>query len=298
MVAPVVAAAALSAGSSLLGGLFNRNAQKKANAANRPVNQVREWEAAGINPLYGISSGGYIPHQAMTLGDSFASAGARIARGLELKHEDELRETELEQENERLRGEIVKLAEAPLPGYLPQYRGLLPLPGLEEHHETALEGGSGDRQAPVLGAGGEGLPADPDSGSLRPTGSLEDGDLTVTNPAIRYKRTWVHPRWVDTEATETRYGEFLAEVTGVGTFVADNWYNDRMHRIASRHGEAIAERVHSEFAKGDGRTLSEIEEEILPLPPRQNGPPRRNSRTSKKRIIDGNRRHGRNAPLN
>lgn len=122
--------AAISAVASLAGGALNRRAQKKANAANSPAGQVQQWEDAGINPIFGISSGGYIPQQASTIGDAFATAGGRIGQALDLKHEQNLRETNLELENEKLRKEMDILANPTSPGYLERYGGVLPLPSL------------------------------------------------------------------------------------------------------------------------------------------------------------------------
>jgi len=122
----------IAAGASLIGGAANRRAQREANEANRPANQVREWEAAGINPLFGISSGGYIPHQAASMGDAFATAGAQIQRGMELDHADKIRETELAQENEKLREQLDEFANPRRPGYMQQYGALLPLPSVGE----------------------------------------------------------------------------------------------------------------------------------------------------------------------
>ncbi|MGR3624503.1 hypothetical protein [Pseudophaeobacter sp.] len=128
--------AAIGAVASLAGGALNRRAQKKANAANSPAGQVAQWEAAGINPAFGISSGGYIPQQATSMGDAFAEAGGQFARALDMKHDKELRETNMELENEKLRKEIDILANPSDPSYLERYGGILPLPS----------GGSGNGQ--------------------------------------------------------------------------------------------------------------------------------------------------------
>lgn len=123
-----LAAPLIGAASSLLGGLFNRSAQRKANEKNRPVNQVKEWEEAGINPLFGISSGGYIPHQAASIGDSFATAGGIFADHLARKEETDLRKTQMELENQRLKKELDKVANPSEPGHMEMYGGILPLP--------------------------------------------------------------------------------------------------------------------------------------------------------------------------
>ena len=124
----MVLPALIAAGASLVGGAANRNAQRKANEKNRPVNQVEEWEEAGINPLFGISSGGYIPHQAASIGDSFATAGGIFADHLARKEETDLRKTQMELENQRLKKELDKVANPSEPGHMETYGGILPLP--------------------------------------------------------------------------------------------------------------------------------------------------------------------------
>lgn len=98
------------AGGSLLGGLFNRNAQRAANNANSPAAQVKAWEKAGINPLVGITRGQFIPQQAASIGDAFASAGAQFASVFNDDTEQELRETQLELQNEALRKQLDEVA--------------------------------------------------------------------------------------------------------------------------------------------------------------------------------------------
>lgn len=115
--------ALIGAGASLIGGALNRNAQKKANAANSPVGQVRQWEQAGINPIFGVSSGGYIPQQATSIGDAFATAGGKFAQALDMRHEKELRETGLKLENQLLKKQLDKMSEKPVASYLSQAIG-------------------------------------------------------------------------------------------------------------------------------------------------------------------------------
>lgn len=128
MVAPAIAAAGIGAVSSLLGGIFNRRAQRRANAANSPSGQVAAWEAAGINPLVGIQSGAFNPQQSSSFGDSFAQSGAILARGMELDHAEKLKKTALQTQNKKLRDQLDKLATPRQAGHLQQYGGILPLP--------------------------------------------------------------------------------------------------------------------------------------------------------------------------
>lgn len=100
---PVVAAAVISAASSLYGGKKDREAIEKANAANTPTAQVKAWESAGINPIMGLTQAQYVPQQAALIGDSFANAGNALANGMNILHDDQVRETAVFKENEKLR---------------------------------------------------------------------------------------------------------------------------------------------------------------------------------------------------
>lgn len=132
--------AVVSAGASLIAGNKNRKAAKAANAANRPIQQVKEWEKAGINPIMGITQGQWIPHQGVSMGDAFAAAGGHIARGLELQHQEDLEETELKKENEELRKQLDNVAMRGEPSYMSQYGGLVPLPDPGEQDGKSVQG--------------------------------------------------------------------------------------------------------------------------------------------------------------
>lgn len=143
-----IAAAGIGAASSLIGGGMNRKAVKQANAANSPAGQKEQFEAAGMNPIWGMSSGAYIPQQAASMGDAFATAGGKLARGLELFHDEKLKETELVKENEKLKKQLDELANPRVPTYMQQYGPSMPLPngGTNANSENAasdLPGPSG-----------------------------------------------------------------------------------------------------------------------------------------------------------
>lgn len=239
--------ALIGAGASLIGGALNRKAQKKANAANSPGGQVAQWEAAGVNPLFGISSGGYVPQQAASIGDAFATAGGQFARGLEMDHEKKLRETGMELENEKLRKQIDILSNPQDPSYLASYGGIMPLPRL------------GGRYA---GRNIQTVSGDPVGGSSNVTSPLEPGDATVTHVGYLGDGTYVNPRLRDAEASETRYGDVMQEVSGWYNLAADNWYNDEMQRVVDQYGRPVAEQVHSQYAQGGEQGLSKIIEKV------------------------------------
>lgn len=130
--------AAVSAGASLINGSKNRKAQQAANEANTPQAQVAGWEAAGINPIMGITQGQWIPQQAVTMGDSFANAGAALSRGMELNHEEQLAQTGLRKENEELRESLNELSKRREPSNMERFGDRLPIGG--SNADTSLSG--------------------------------------------------------------------------------------------------------------------------------------------------------------
>lgn len=174
---------------SLIGGAKNRKAQREANAANSPAGQVAQWEAAGINPLFGISSGGYVPQQAASMGDSFAAAGAQFGQAFDQDKEQELRETNLELQNDKLRKQLDQLAKPSEPSHLQTYGGLVPFPRFGVGNAGSKSGGNSVRL--------DGLRADgPQASAGR--------DLRVVTP---YGTVETVPNWTPTEDIETEYGE-------------------------------------------------------------------------------------------
>lgn len=221
--------ALIGAGTSLIGGAMNRSAQRKANAANSPAGQVAQWEDAGINPIFGISSGGYIPQQATSLGDSFAGAGAQFQRGLELEHEDQLRETALEKENEKLREALDSLAKPVTPGHLKRYGGSLPLPG------------NGGSNAPVVSTVS---PTPPNGSGNKPHGGRSIGDTSWVAPGREVKNAEYESTpllmEVHNEMTDEPYvvpgsdGDPLDiwQMMGVGLSIAPQWAYRRVRNYA------------------------------------------------------------------
>jgi hypothetical protein len=132
-----IAAALISGAFSLFGGKKNRDAQRDANAANSPEGQVAAWEAAGINPVMGITQGQWIPQQAVSMGDSFANAGNALARGMELNHEEQLAQTGLRKENEELREALSELSKRPEPSNMERFGSQLPIGDLDARIDQA-----------------------------------------------------------------------------------------------------------------------------------------------------------------
>lgn len=125
----------------LIGASKQRKEQRRVNEANRPVNQVREWEEAGINPLFGISSGGYVPYQAASIGDAYSVAGARFGQSIDQFREEKLAQTELKKENTALKEKLDELATPRIPSYLSQYGAIIPVPTIgATHGQTNRQG--------------------------------------------------------------------------------------------------------------------------------------------------------------
>ncbi|MEM9422709.1 MAG: hypothetical protein AAF986_09425 [Pseudomonadota bacterium] len=120
--------------------------------------QRKSYEENGFNPLPFMGQGGMMPNSPYSggtslpsIGDSHASAGGLFRQMVAMDHETQLRETELEKENEALRETIDDLAKPSEPGHLQRYGGIMPLPSEvgSNDTQTGLVSGAGD----VLGNG-------------------------------------------------------------------------------------------------------------------------------------------------
>lgn len=232
---------------SLIGGAKNRKAQKEANAANSPVGQVAQYEAAGLNPVPFMLGGGYIPQQSASMGDSFAAAGAQFGQALDQNKEQELRETNLELQNDKLRKQLDALAKPSEPSHLQTYGGLVPFPRFGGGN--ARRGVQALSDLSVVGAADASAP-------------VEASIPTVTHVGYRGDGTRVNPRLVDAEMSETRYGDVMQEVSGWFNLASDNWYNDKLYEFEQTYGKPLADLAHSEYAKADHRSLGEVLSEV------------------------------------
>jgi hypothetical protein len=196
--------AIIGAAASLGGALINKNAQDKANAANLPVNQVAQWEAAGINPIFGISSGGWIPQQASSFGDGFAKAGGIFADQIAGAKEQELRETRLELENELLKKELDKSVKDNQPGQLQKYGGVMPMPGVNQM----------DGQKAIFG-----VPAV----SAAQQENEDRIGMTDNQQADPYMN--MESNRLDAQQVADVYGDLAGNIHGMGRFVDDVWTN-------------------------------------------------------------------------
>lgn len=202
--------ALIGAGASLIGGALNRRADKKANAANSPVGQVKQWEAAGINPAFGISSGAYIPQRSTSIGDSFAEAGSIFGEAVARDHAEKLKETETKKENAKLRQELDKIAKGSGPSEYQRYAGVLPLPSAGQ--VTAPSGAVSENGFPKVER-----PFEVEAGS----GGVDMAGNPVTNLSFGGKLWEADANQSDAEMVETRYGDFAQELFGFGTLLSD-----------------------------------------------------------------------------
>lgn len=207
----------------LIGASKQRKENRRVNEANRPVNQVREWEEAGINPLFGISSGGYIPHQAASIGDSYATAGARFGQAIDAARAEKLEQTELKQENRELREKLDELATPRVPSYMSQYGAIMPLPTIGDTdarsdvaRSTANRTAVRDRDYGYRSTGSKTGTHDPaldyqapDYGVIQADGA--GATSIVTNPGY-------------VEHLGQFYGDEVADFEGAINYAKDWWY--------------------------------------------------------------------------
>lgn len=151
-----------SALATFAGGILKRRDARRADANNRPAAQVRQYEEAGINPLFGMTSGSYVPYSGASIGDAFAVAGSQYQRQAEFEHEQKLKETALAQENKSLKKQLDKVAKPQEKSHLGKYGDILPLPS-----ESDLNAGSKGSTQGVSGGGGSSVPAGSPLGSTK-----------------------------------------------------------------------------------------------------------------------------------
>lgn len=134
-------AAALSAGSSLLGGLFGKKSAKKAERRqmiyNDPKNIRKRFEAAGFNPLLGIG-----PQQPMQfdgtnyMGSAIASAGLALADGMDKEKMVQIERDRLKMEQQKLDALVQNATIRPRSGGI--YAGTLSLPSRSPMASTSV----------------------------------------------------------------------------------------------------------------------------------------------------------------
>lgn len=215
-------AAAIGVGGSLLGGIFGRNSQRKAEARQReydkPINVRARYEEAGVNPLLAFQ-GGVVGQSAAVsapnyLGAAFADAAAIAADGI-LRNSAAQKLERAERLNAKLSQD---LTDATL---RPKIPGVYAAGG-------SVAAASGGKNASVSGRRSDANAA------------AEPTDL-AGGPATRYVVGGVtlepNPNFSDAELIETRHGDAASWLYGIGTVGADLAYNK--DKIGRAFGDAI-----------------------------------------------------------
>ncbi len=246
MVAPVVAAAGVSAIGSLLGGIFGKSKAQKPVYVVPEYQQIRDKaEAAGFNPLTALTSApgsvGNYSYQPNTMGEAIANAAMHLADGLD--PEKAARVEQLEIQNAQLRKDLDAATLRPRgPGLYAGRVSYGPLPGqggqnagLPVGHGLARSDGAGSLDGPV-GGGASGLrpfpqayPVDPRrAADNKPQGSTS-GFMTIDNP---YLPGPIHVptmdgdeavQWYDLPSLAIYAGANAAASVGVKLRDAQNW---------------------------------------------------------------------------
>lgn len=120
--------ALIGAGASLIGGALNRKSQKKANAANSPAGQKAQYEAAEMNPVWGMSNHNYIPQVSTGIGDAFAKAGGIADDYFTQIELEKKEESKVRKQNTELRKQLDQIAREGPRSDFQRYQSVLPLP--------------------------------------------------------------------------------------------------------------------------------------------------------------------------
>jgi len=207
MVAPVVAGALVSGGSSILGGIFgDRRAKKRQdrqNAYNAPKAIRKRAEEGGFNPLLFVGPG--VGNQAQPvptyMGQAIANAGMALADGMSENERLKLERSKLEVEREKLR-ELVQRNTI-----RPKVAGIY-----ATTQKTPTLGGVGGTAASAAAA-----PFEPEEGS----GGIDGAGNPVTGYSMGGVLFDPDGSWSDTEQIETRLGDPVSWLYGMGVGIAD-----------------------------------------------------------------------------
>lgn len=107
MVAPAIAAAAISAGANIIGGIFDRKQRKKDAYAISPAGIRKNSEAAGFNPLVFAGAQQSLPYGPV-FGSSIANAASQGLATYQGAKSLELSEQRLQMDNKRLTKQLQK----------------------------------------------------------------------------------------------------------------------------------------------------------------------------------------------
>jgi len=183
--------ALIGAGASLLGGIFGRNSERKAIAAqneyNNPANIRARAEAAGFNPLLFVGPG--VGNQMATggsnfLGSAIADAGLMLSEAL-AKRQDLRKLDRLKDENEKLSQQVTDLTIRPKIGGIYAQREAIPSKSAALGAKGSVSANSGGQAAALAVAGQDALfgvdPSDPVKPDVSHTYKTYGNDGHVTN---------------------------------------------------------------------------------------------------------------------
>lgn len=189
----------IGAGISAISSLFGDDDEKTTETTINYKKMAREAEKAGFNPLTAIRNGGSAGfvtthHPALSMEDRLGGVFSTL--GNALMSFDSRAEERAELENKMLQAQLEQIG---------------------RQNDAANRSWFGDvpvaMGASVVGADG------------RPAGGLTPGQRTATNPWPVGSGIAINPRLPDAEMAETRYGDIVQEVFGVGTLAGDVYQN-------------------------------------------------------------------------
>lgn len=242
---PIIGRSLISAGASLLGGIFGKSKAKYVTPDYAKIR--RKAEAAGFNPLTALTSApGQVVQSQNYMGSAIADAGLLLADGMAKKAEQEGEVSKLREQNQKLAEKVQNLTLRPPIGGI--YAATESTPSLRQ----ALGGKDvlADRlHDPVaLEAGGSGGIAVPDPRLDRGTGFYINGH-----------RLEAAPGWSPASVAEDEYGDVGQAFYGIGKFFADATYTHSLHRSPGvTKGQPLSlDAVRRDFSERDRQRLRE-----------------------------------------
>jgi len=237
MVAPVVAAAGISAVGSLLGGLFGKSKAKYVVPDYARIRQ--KAEEAGFNPLTALTSApGSVVQETNTMGEAISNAALALADGLDPEKAARVEQLELQNQDLKKRLEAATLRPAG-PGLYQRAVSYPPLPG--QGGANGQGSGSVSSVVGAVGGGSSVVDAGDASQPLRPLpkayptdlrrevqhqpNNSTSGFMTIDNPSMSY------PLFVPTIDGDEPLG--FTDLPAMAVYSAGSWlYDDAIKRQA------------------------------------------------------------------
>jgi len=206
----------------LVSGLFGSK-QKPQKSEVDYKKMVENARAAGFNPLTALRNGG---SAGFTTTAPALSSRSFVGDALQAGFNQFFgyKQDQLDQERERLQTEIMRqdLANAKAQGDIFKNYGFTP-PSV-----TTYTGGHENTSRPRLDPVRSSRPL---NGVLNP----DNTDLKIGGVDVK-----ANPNWSDAEEFEKRHGDFAGSLYGLGTSIADTWYNNK-DRVQEYFGVTMSE---------------------------------------------------------